>query len=60
MAEPTSAPHQLTIVIVKQLRETGAVSGLLAPDPEPRDEEYFAEGRDESEVKVGILKNVRP
>jgi hypothetical protein len=31
-----------------------------APDPKPKNEEHLAEGRDESEIKVGIRKNVRP
>src|ERR1700733_6196139 len=33
---------------------------LPAPDPDPKDEEAFAEGREESEVKVGIRMNVWP
>ena len=38
------------------LRDYGRFLDLPAPDPEPKHEEYFAEGRDEGEGKVGIRK----
>jgi hypothetical protein len=41
-------------------RDYGRLLDLPAPDPEPKSEEYFAEGRDESEVKAGFRKNVWP
>jgi hypothetical protein len=41
-------------------RDYGRLLDLPAPDPEPKNEEHFAEGRDESEIKIGIRKNVGP